>query len=180
MVDSSLLSVYGGSGATHGGVSIGINSTISPTLVALTGANFVADNRSNHSLYVTGVQSIGTSDPISLFNRSSTGKGANVGGNSLMKIHRNLYSSTSSIGKGTYASGFSVNNYPNGLEITSIIPVAASTGASANDSVAICVGASTGSSPVTQASTTGFFVSNKGTNISIGQFLDYSAAVGVS
>jgi hypothetical protein len=179
-INSSLLSIYGASGSTSGGVSIGVNSNISPELASLTGATFRANNRANHSLYVTGVQTIGTDDPRSLFNLAATGTNKPVGGNSLLKVHRNLYSTTSTLGKGTFATGFSVNNYPNGIEITSIVPLNPSTGPSANDSVAIAVGASTGASPVTAASATGFFVSNLGTNISVGQSIDYNAAIGVS
>lgn len=180
-INSSLLSIYGASGSTSGGVSIGVNSNISPELASLTGATFRVNNRANHSLYVTGVQTIGTDDPRSLFNLGATGNNAAVGGNSLLKVHRNLYSTTvTPFGKGTFAGGLSVNNYPNGIEITSIVPLNPSTGPSANDSVAIAVGASTGTSPVVQANTTGFFVSNLGTNISIGQSIDYSAAIGVS
>jgi hypothetical protein len=180
-INSSLLSIYGASGSTTGGVSIGVNSNISPELASLTGATFRVNNRANHSLYVTGVQTIGTDDPRSLFNLGATGNNAAVGGNSLLKVHRNLYSTTvTPFGKGTFAGGLSVNNYPNGIEITSIVPLNPSTGPSANDSVAIAVGASTGTSPFTQANTTGFFVSNLGTNISIGQSIDYSAAIGVS
>jgi hypothetical protein len=184
---SSLLSVFGESGATSGGVTIGVNSNITPTTLPLTGSTFIQNNRNNHSLYVTGVQTIGTDNPTSLFNINGigvTGSGASVGGNSLLKISRNLYQTTSAYpfpkGKGLEASGFSTNNYPNGLEITSYIPAVTSSGPSANKSVAIAVGAASIISPVTVANTTGFFVSDTGQNISIGQYIDDTAAIGVS
>jgi hypothetical protein len=98
----------------------------------------------------------------------------------LLKISRNLYSTTSSFGKGLNAGGFSTNNYPNGLEITSYIPAIPSSGPSANKSVAIAVGSTNIISPATGANTTGFFVSDTGQNISIGQYIDDTAAIGVS
>jgi hypothetical protein len=123
---------------------------------------------------------IGTDNPISLFNIGVTGSGASVGGNSLLKISRNLYSTISSFGKGFNAGGFSTNNYPNGLEITSYIPAIPSSGPSANKSVAIAVGSTNIISPATGANTTGFFVSDTGQNIAIGQYIDDTAAIGVS
>ena len=184
VLNSSLLSIYGGSGSTSGGVSIGVNSNISPTLTPLTGSTFssLGNNRSNHSLYVTGIQTIGSSDPVSLFNRSTTGTSKSFGGNSLLKVSRDLYSSTFPNGKGSDAVGFSVNNYPNGLEISSYLPAFPLTGPSANDSVAIAVGATTylNGGTTGTAAATGFFVSNSGQNIAIGRTIDYSAAIGVS
>ena len=188
-----LLSVNNGSGATAGGVSIGSPSNnYSTILLPLTGSTFTGGNVNNHSLLVTGVQTIGTDNPISLFNRGITFNNANVGGNSLLKISRDLYSSTYNPPKGTStnATGFSVNNYPNGLEITSdipLIPLIATSkgGAFANKSVAIAVGARTEiynssivGGPI--AASTGFFVSNSGENIAVGQSIDYTAAIGVS
>ena len=178
---SSLLRVWGASGSTSGGLSIGINSDVSPILTPLTGSNFVVGNRANHSLYVTGVQTIGTSNPLSMFNQGATGQGKSVGGNSLLKITRNLYSSTVTPGLYTLGAGYAVNNYSNGIEITSYVPSTSFTTpgvTGANDSVAIAVGSTVVLSGT--ASATGFFVSNNGTNISIGQALDYTAAIGVS
>ena len=184
VLNSSLLSIYGGSGSTSGGVSIGVNSNTSPTLTPLTGSTFssLGNNRSNHSLYVTGVQTIGTSNPISLFNPGAINNNSPIGGNSLLKIGRDLYSALSTGGKGQYAAGFTVNNYPNGIEVTSYISATPSTGPSANDSVAISVGATTylNGGTTGTAAATGFFVSNTGQNIAIGQTIDYSAAIGVS
>jgi len=172
-----LLSVNSGSGATAGGVSIGSSSnTYSTILLPLTGSTFVGGNVNNHSLLVTGVQTIGTDSPISMFNNSAIGQNRLVGGNSLLKISRDLYSTTAS----SSAAGYSVNNYPNGLEITSFIPLTSSTSPNANKSVAIAVGAKTLISGTAIANTTGFFVSDSGENISVGQAINYSAAIGVS
>jgi hypothetical protein len=189
VLNSSLLSIYGASGATSGGVSVGVNSDVSPVLSALTGSNFItgnsnrANNEANHSLYVTGVQTIGTSNPQSLFNTGGTGSSALVGGNSLLKIARNLYSSTFTSGTGGLtinAGGSSINNYPNGLEITSYIPSSLIGTKGANKSVAISVGSSPQIVPPLAANTTGFFVSDTGENIAIGQYIDDTAAIGVS
>ena len=178
VLNSSLLSIYGGSGSTSGGVSIGVNSNLQPTLGVLAGSNFAGNNRANHSLYVTGVQTIGTDNPVSLFNKGAINNNRPIGGNSLLKLSRDLYSTTVPKGKGLNAAGLSVNNYPNGIEVTSYIPSIPSTGPSANDSVAISVGATNDLSGT--AAATGFFVSNTGQNIAIGQTIDYSAAIGVS
>lgn len=179
---SGLLSIWGASGSPTGGVSVGTNAVnTQPELASLTGSTFQAGNN-GHSLVVNGVQTIGTNNPISLFNQGGTGSGALVGGNSLLKISRNLYSSTQTVGLSQNATGFSVNNYPNGLEITSFIPFNVSTAPSANRSVAIAVGARTqiSGTPVATTNTTGFFVSDNGQNIAIGQPIDTTAAIGVS
>jgi len=186
---SSLLTIRGQSGATSGGVSIGVNSDITTSLAPLAGSNFnsfgvtTTPNRNNHSLYVTGVQTIGTDNPKSLFNHLGINQGNPVGGNSLLKVSRNLYSSTTTVGKGSVAGGFTVNNYPNGLEITSYHPTTSSTlPGTPNDSVAIAVGAvaSLSGGLAGNAPATGFFVSNTGQNIAVGQSINYSAAIGVS
>ena len=182
VLNTSLLSIYGGSGSTSGGVSIGVNSNINPTLGVLATSNFVANNRANHSLYVTGVQTIGTDNPASLFNLGAINSNKPIAGNSLLKVSRNLYSATVPLGKGQNAAGYTVNNYPNGIEVTSYLPSSPSTGPSANDSVAIAVGAATylNGGLTGNAPATGFFVSNSGQNIAIGQTINYSAAIGVS
>ena len=126
---------------------------------------------------------------MSAFNPTGIDQNGSIGGNSKLKIFRHLYSTTTGNPKGFPASpelaaGFSVNNYTNGLEITSFIPVTPSTGANANDSVAIAVGASqtiqTATSAASPFPATGFFVSNTGENIAVGQAIDYTAAIGVS
>ncbi len=189
---SSLLSVWGASGAPTGGVSIGASaSSFSPLTASLTGSTFNTGdiNKPNHSLLVTGVQTIGTNNPLSEFNPTGINQNGSIGGNSKLKIFRHLYSTTTGNPKGApstprTAAGFSVNNYPNGLEITSFIPSAPSTGTNANDSVAIAVGAShtilTSTSTDSPFTATGFFVSNTGQNIAVGQAIDYTAAIGVS
>jgi hypothetical protein len=182
VANSSLLRVWGESGGTSGGLSVGVNSDLSPTLGTLVGSNFVANNRANHSLYVTGVQTIGTTSPASLFNLGAINSNKPIAGNSLLKVSRNLYSATVPLGKGLNAAGYTVNNYPNGIEVTSYLPSSPSTGPSANDSVAIAVGAATylNGGLTGNAPATGFFVSNSGQNIAIGQSINYSAAIGVS
>ena len=106
-----------------------------------------------------------------------------MGGNSLLKISRNLYSLTFTSGKGggiLNAGGYSTNNYANGLEITSYLPSILSTAPGANRSVAIAVGTVSQIAPAIDGNTTGFFVSDTGQNISIGQYIDDTAAIGVS
>ena len=185
---SSLLSVWGASGAPTGGVSIGASaSTFSPLTASLTGSTFVeaSPNKPNHSLLVTGVQTIGTNNPLSAFNINAINQSKAIGGNTKLKIFRDLYTTIAKGGPGEenarYATGNSVDNYPNGLEITSFIPATPATGASANDSVAIAVGAShvvknpAGASA--NFSATGFFVSNTGQNIAVGGAIDYNYAI---
>jgi hypothetical protein len=192
----SLITVWGPSGSPTGGVSIGVDSSNSsfyfPTTGALTGTLFTstgvgigANNRSNHSLVVTGVQTIGTNNPVSLFHDPSILFGQNTGKHSLLKVSRFLGSSTIGFGgKGISAGGSYPGSYPNGLEITSFI--APSTTNLNNRSVAIAVGASNtirrddGSQPLPTANPTGFFVSDTGENISVGQYIDSNAAIGVS
>ena len=186
---SSLLSVWGASGAPTGGVSIGASaSTFSPLTASLTGSTFVeasSPNKPNHSLLVTGVQTIGTNNPLSAFNINAINQSKAIGGNTKLKIFRDLYTSIVKGGPAEpdarYATGNSVDNYPNGLEITSFIPVTPATGASANDSVAIAVGAShvvkNSAGASANFSATGFFVSNTGQNIAVGGAIDYNYAI---
>jgi hypothetical protein len=193
----SLITVWGPSGSPTGGVSIGVDSSnssfYSPTTGALTGSNFIssnnsvgANNRSNHSLVVTGVQTIGTNNPVSLFYNPLTTFGLpDRSRHSLLKISRNLSDSFSTAGaKGVFPEGNYPNSYPNGLEITSFIPASPKGAKGARSSVSISVGASStirnmdGSLPT--ANPTGFFVSDTGENISVGQYIDSNAAIGVS
>ena len=140
----------------------------------------------SHSLYVRGVQTIGTSDPFSsLRSTSSSGPatGADFGNYSMLKIHRNLheftyYNPPSSLGA-QYAGGYYPLSYSNGLEITSYVgpsgaPISGK-GYPANRSVAIAVAASDqitipglkgGGKSALPA--TGFYVSDTGTNVGIG------------
>jgi len=120
-----------------------------------------------------------------LMNPGASGASASFGGNSMLKISRNLYSTTTSFGvKGISAAGTYPFNYPNGLEITSFIPTSPTTVTGSNRSVAISVASSAtirnsnGSAPTSPA--TGFYVSDSGENIAIGRYIDSTAAIGVS
>ena len=192
---SPLLSVVGPSGGPTGGVIVGASASDFQTLGgALTGSYFNSvgppakgsnKNIGNHSLYVTGIQTIGTSNPISLFNTSGTGATASAGGNSLLKISRNLYENTTISGAYTVATGNYPGNYPNGLEITSHIVQPSLAKGIGNRSVAIAVGAAnkiylTAGSVSATAAATGFFVSDTGENVAIGQYIDVGAALGIS
>ena len=144
----------------------------------------------NHALTITGTQTIGTTDPVSAFNRTSDPNN-NAGSNSMLKIHRNLFSGTSIAGyKGSStlnATGYAINNYPNGLEITSYKPPSGLPNPLAPSSVALAIG-STSLLNITEdfvtyypsIPATGFFVSDDGTNVGVGQYIDTTAAIGVS
>jgi hypothetical protein len=200
--ENSMISVYGGpTGSTEfGTVSIGYQSN---TYKGTTGSisslgNFQPlsvlspsiKNRvyADHALTIGGVQTIGTSDPNSLFT-SGVNQSSPVGAVSMLKIHRNLGVSTTTSGTGTYvgsSKGLTPigNDYPNGLEITSYIPNSFSLTTTGNRSVAFAVGASTNIASSTgaklYANTTGFFVSDTGENIAIGSQLDFTTALNVS
>ena len=153
----------------------------------------------NHSLVVTGIQTIGTSDHVSRFNPNGINKSSGFGGSSMLKIHRNLFTTTHNYNLGfssyTGATGPYVRNYPNGLEITSykspidgIDPLVAPTITDPNRSVAIAVGASdkiqgfdsSGDFPfIPIFNPTGFFVSDTGENVSIGRAINYSSALSI-
>jgi len=193
----SLITVWGPSGSPTGGVSIGVDSSNSsfyfPTTGSLTGSIFTssnnsigANNRSNHSLVVTGVQTIGTNNPVSLlYNPSVIFGQPDRSRHSLLKISRNLSdSNTTVLPKGIFPDGAYPNSYPNGLEITSFIPASPKGAKGARSSVSISVAASStirnidGTLPT--ANPTGFFVSDTGERISVGQYIDPTAAIGVS
>jgi len=201
---NSMVSVYGGpTGATiaYGTVSIGYTSN---SFKGTTGSISTIGNFDqlfglpsslkpqiypNHALSIGGVQTIGTTDPNSLFT-SSNNQVSSVGAASMLKIHRNLSTTYTTTGTGTYigsAKGVNPinNNYPNGLEITSYIPNSHSASSvSGNRSVALAIGAATSVASSTgaklYANTTGFFVSDTGESVSIGTAPDYSTALNVS
>jgi hypothetical protein len=180
------ITVWGPSGPTSGGVSIGVDNLNYPPLSgALTGTNFKGGRPPNHSLVVTGVQTIGTNDPESLFHNPK-GFAQNTGKHSLLKISRFLAEQgvLSLFPTSTSVTGPYPNSYPNGIEITSFISSGLPLTKGTNRSVAIAVGATTITSqpPGTKvpANTTGFFVSDTGENISVGQYIDSTAAIGVS
>ena len=192
---SPLFSVVGPSGGPTGGVIVGVSASTYQTLGdALTGSVFTSlsppvstgsRNIGNHSLYVTGIQTIGTNNPLSLFNLSGQNNSLPVAGNSLLKIARNLYTTTTPGGSFRLAAGDYPGNYPNGLEITSYKSSGSGTVTTKNGSVAIAVGATSriynnSTSALIPANTTGFFVSDTGEKVSIGQFIDDFAAFGVS
>jgi hypothetical protein len=189
--EESLVTVWSGTAGAPklGGVAIGVSGSNSlfgaPLQGNLTGSRFTNNNLGTHSLVVTGVQTIGTNNPVSLMNPGASGASGLFGGNSMLKISRNLYSTTTSFGvKGISAAGTYPFNYTNGLEITSFIPTSPTTVKGSNRSVAISVASSAtirnsdGSSPTSPA--TGFYVSDTGENIAIGRYIDSTAAIGVS
>jgi len=188
VINQTILSLRGPSGSATGGVTIGASASSYPvylggSLSSL--ATFITPGVANHSLVVTGVQTIGTTTPQSLFNLDGINQGSNLGGTSRLKIYRALYTGSYLFGKGsTYATGAFVNNYPNGLEITSHVPDERAPKGSENKSVAIAVGAGKQLLDELDAEVnipaTGFFVSNSGENIGIGQYIDDTAAIGVS
>jgi len=197
-----MVSVYGGPTGTtpYGTVSIGWNSDsykgTTGTLSTL--GNFQSLGSlptsikprivSNHALAVGGVQTIGTSDPNSLFT-SGVNQSSQVSGVSMLKIHRNLAMGTTTSGTGTYAGSAKGitpigNDYPNGIEITSYIPNSFGLTTTGNRSVALAVGAATSIASSTgaklYANTTGFFVSDTGENVAIGSAIDLTTALNVS
>ena len=199
---NNMLSVYGGpTGATtFGTVSIGLGSVAFQGTTGNLGSlgNFQSLGTlptaikprivSNHALAVGGVQTIGTLDPNSLFT-SGINQSSQVSAVSMLKIHRNLASTATTSGTGTYAGSAKGltplgNDYPNGLEITSYIPNTFGLTTTGNKSVALAVGAATNIASATgaklYANTTGFFVSDTGENVAIGSAIDVTTALNVS
>jgi hypothetical protein len=196
---NSMVSVYGGpTGTTSlGTVTIGYQSNTYKGTTGnilsignfqlLAAANSTNRVYSNHALTVGGVQTIGTSDPNSLFT-SGTNQTSPVSAVSMLKIHRNLATSFVTGATGTYITSVGAienNNYPNGLEITSYRPSGfGSYSPTGNYSVALAIGASTSVSSSTgaklYANTTGFFVSDTGENVAIGTTIDTTTALNVS
>lgn len=203
---NNLLKVYGGNnaGPTAGTVTIGASAdSYTGTRQPLTQSTFpqvndplVRNPIDNHSLVVPGVVTIGTDDPRSRFN-TILGKGnsALFGANSMLKISRSLFTGTTPSQEDPnviFAAGPNVNNYANGLEITSYIAESETmypyTG-TANRSVAIAVGASnvlkgpeltppfTGYRNNPDFTATGFFVSNTGMNVAIGDPINPDVAL---
>jgi hypothetical protein len=195
--NSFLLSAFAGSTSAPSYGNIAIGAGLSPGVtgeLSMKGsANFISaelyaglggKNYGNHSLYVTGIQTIGTDDPLSAFSVSSSTTGALVGNYSLLKIHRNLAQNAASSAKGILADGDYPNSYPNGLEITSY-KRATNTGlANVNGSVAIAVASANflynplGAKQPTP--TTGFFVSDDGKQVAIGTQLNTANALQVN
>ncbi len=188
VLSQSLLSINGPSGSATGSVTIGASASNFPGYPggSLSPLATFQSGVANHSLVVTGTQTIGTISPECLFNPMGIDQSSPVAGTSHLKIYRKLHTTQSTKGGIVRGVGPEINNYPNGLEITSYIPFAPSTpSATANRSVAIAVGAgseiyNTITGEDIPIPTTGFFVSDTGQNIGVGQSIDYTAAIGVS
>ena len=150
-----------------------------------------------HALTVAGIQTIGTDTPETLISDSQVDyNGGTKGGTtrpsgpySMLKIHRDLYTSSQSATKGTYATGGDslTSSYPNGIEITSYVTESGLASAIANPAdrrtpSAIVVGAtnllSTFLGPV-YAPATGFFVSDTGNHVGIGKHWNFDSALTV-
>lgn len=154
------------------------------TLGSLTGGS--------HSLHVRGMQTIGTDVLYSQLrgqggvNDDATGpnQSANFGNYSMLKIHRNLFQTTFSGKGGIYAIGHPTYNYSNGLEITSYIGSTSASAVGPNKSVALAVAGSDqiyNSSGLLKAlPATGFYVGDSGQNVSIGDTINYNAALNVN
>ena len=144
-------------------------------------------NEPNHALSIVGVQTIGTTDPVSLLGgaKSSTGQ---FGAISMLKIHRNLGNSVYVPPSSAYWQGITGAypfNYPNGLEITSFKSQAAVPGkGNENKSVALAIGATKYTAAEDNervtCPATGFYVSDTGENVAIGTTIDNDAVLAVS
>lgn len=199
--DNALIKIRGGvtpSATGYGTTTVGISGdyytglrTNLSTMSKFTDANSSLPGESpkpNHSLVVTGIQTIGTSDSVSRFNPGEKDDNSGFGANSMLKIHRNLFTSVTTTAFGTSVTGAYINNYPNGLEITSYKSNVDGNFVDANRSVAIAVGASSmvnvldfaGDNVIPSPfNTTGFFVSDTGENVAIGQYIDYNTALAI-
>ena len=201
--DNSLIKIRGGvtpSATGYGTTTVGISGdyytglrTNLSTMSEFIDANSAFPGESpkpNHSLVVTGIQTIGTSDSVSRFNPGEKDDNSLFGANSMLKIHRNLFTSVTTTAFGTSVTGAYINNYPNGLEITSYKSNVDGYGSvvNVNRSVAIAVGASSMVNVLNSAgdnlipspfNTTGFFVSDTGENVAIGQYIDYNTALAI-
>lgn len=198
--NSYLVSAFAGYTADPGYGNVAIGKGIIPgatgNLATKGTANFISSelyaglngrNFGNHSLYVTGIQTIGTNDPLSAFSASPSTTGALVGNYSLLKIHRNLADDIGFAAKGTsvVASGDYPNSYPNGLEITSYKRATNTSTPNVNGSVAIAVASAntlynvSGGQKV-PTPTTGFFVSDDGKQVAIGTQLNTGNALQVN
>ena len=143
-------------------------------------------NQPNHALSVVGVQTIGTTDPVSLLQTDKTATG-DFGAVSMLKIHRNLGSATY-VPSGSFPTGLTgtyPNNYANGLEITSFksVPAFPSKG-NENKSVALAIGATNLTSRSgglrTTCPATGFYVSDTGEQVAIGSTIDSTVGLSVT
>ena len=198
--DNYLINVKAGTTADpgYGNVKIGnvAGSNLGTTGILSGNINFLSPGYNgpyaNHSLTVSGIQTIGTEIPLSGFATGANVTGAGVSNYSNLKIHRNLYTGIHyPTGLGfdftSYYTGPTANSYPNGIEIISDIGDGVGTSVTgANRSVAIAVSARNAFSTLTglkgisrAAPPNGFFVSDTGQNVSIGRLPDYYAALSV-
>jgi hypothetical protein len=144
-------------------------------------------NKASHALSIVGVQTIGTTDPISLLNTAKD-VSSDFGAISMLKIHRNLGDRdyTPSVSYPSGITGNQVSNYPNGLEITSFKSNSTSVvgKGTENKSVALAVGATNlmeaSGGLRTTCPATGFYVSDTGENVAIGTTIDDTVALNVS
>lgn len=185
--NKSLIGVFAGQDSYNvGTVTIGLDAISNRSTLAgeysTAIINFSSNQSNNHSLNVRGVQTIGSSEPYSAFGlagvvgdaKYSKNTNRDVGTVSMLKVQRTFGSVASNYNVG----GFKFNNHTNGIEIISY-----KTGEEnyflpdANKAVSLAIGASTNTkiSP-----TTGFFISDEGTNVSIGSFIDYNQALKVT
>ena len=131
----------------------GLTSGVPSSMVNFTSPLLAGDTttiRSNtHALVVAGVQTIGTTDPISIFSNTAN-VGSYAGAASMLKVHRNLNTTPA--------------NNPNGIEISSNFNNIGSVTPSANGSLAIVVGSRNN---VLAYGDIGFSVSNDGKRIGV-------------
>jgi hypothetical protein len=132
-----------------------------------------------------GIQTIGTTDPVSLLNTAKNNS-SDFGAISMLKIHRNL-GSANYVPSGAYPSGITgpyINNYPNGLEITSFRSSEASMTKGQNKSVALAVGSThlmeASGGLRTTCPATGFYVSDTGEQVAIGSTIDNAVGLSVT
>lgn len=180
--------VFGTNDSTgKGTITIGLNSeSYKGTVGSLNGAiiNFPAQYSSSngHNLTVRGVQTIGTNDPISIYGYSggpnayyAADGGRDVGSVSMVKIFRRLHAGALNGSNQVNSIEKGFDNYPNGLEITTLKGTAANA-SNGNKSVGLIVSATNN---LYLAPNTGFFVSDDGKNVSIGGFINYGVALNV-
>ena len=142
-------------------------------------------NVPSHALSILGVQTIGTTDPVSLL-ETTKNNNSNFGAVSMLKIHRNLGSTdyVPSVSYPTGITGTQINNWPNGLEITSFKSTFVAATKGANSSVALAIGATHLTSVKggfrNPCPATGFYVSDTGENVAIGTTIDPTIALSVS
>ena len=175
-------------GTGKGTITIGLNSeSYKGTVGSMDSSiiNFPAQYSSSdgHNLTVRGVQTIGTNNPLSIYGYAggpnsyySADGSRDVGSVSMLKIFRRLHAGALNGSNQVNPTEKVFNNYPNGLEITTLKGNGANT-TNANKSVGLIVSAT--NNLYLANSTSGFFVSDDGNNVSIGGFINYGVALNV-